>query len=79
MVVCPACAVYLLFMDFITSQLKEIFGAGTACVVCPVNKILFLDQVETYAFEPYRLSTVMIPLSGKFSRVQNFANCPKSG
>ena len=26
-------------------QLKEIFGAGTACVVCPVNRILYLDEV----------------------------------
>ena len=27
-------------------QLKEMFGAGTACVVCPVNKIAFLDEVQ---------------------------------
>ena len=26
-------------------QLKEVFGAGTACVVCPVNRILYLDEV----------------------------------
>ncbi|KAK6972998.1 branched-chain-amino-acid aminotransferase mitochondrial [Biomphalaria glabrata] len=25
-------------------RVKEVFGAGTACVVCPVNKILYLDQ-----------------------------------
>lgn len=25
-------------------RLKEIFGAGTACVVCPVNRILFLKE-----------------------------------
>ena len=28
-----------------TLQLKEVFGAGTACVVCPVNRILYLDEV----------------------------------
>ena len=22
------------------------FGAGTACVVCPVDRILFLDEVD---------------------------------
>ena len=27
-------------------QLKEVFGAGTACVVSPVNRILFLDEVR---------------------------------
>jgi branched-chain amino acid aminotransferase len=26
------------------NRLKEMFGAGTACVVCPVNKIAFLDE-----------------------------------
>jgi len=25
-------------------QLKEMFGSGTACVVCPVNRILFLKE-----------------------------------
>uniref|UniRef100_A0A2C9JWQ8 Branched-chain-amino-acid aminotransferase n=2 Tax=Biomphalaria glabrata TaxID=6526 RepID=A0A2C9JWQ8_BIOGL len=25
-------------------RVKEVFGAGTACVVCPVSKILYLDQ-----------------------------------
>ena len=25
-------------------QLKEIFGAGTACVVCPVDRILFMEK-----------------------------------
>ena len=25
--------------------MKEMFGAGTACVVCPVNRILFQDEV----------------------------------
>ena len=29
-------------------QLKEIFGAGTACVVCPVNRILYLDEVHVH-------------------------------
>jgi len=24
--------------------MKEIFGAGTACVVCPVSKILFMEK-----------------------------------
>lgn len=24
--------------------MKEMFGAGTACVVCPVNKILFMEK-----------------------------------
>ena len=27
--------------------MKEIFGAGTACVVCPVSKIAFQDEVIT--------------------------------
>ena len=27
-------------------QVKEIFGAGTACVVCPVNRILYEGQVR---------------------------------
>ena len=27
-------------------QIKEMFGAGTACVVCPVDKIVFLDEVK---------------------------------
>ncbi len=26
-------------------QVKELFGAGTACVVCPVDKILYEDEV----------------------------------
>ena len=26
-------------------QVKEMFGSGTACVVCPVEKILYLDEV----------------------------------
>ncbi|XP_042201037.1 branched-chain-amino-acid aminotransferase, mitochondrial [Callorhinchus milii] len=25
-------------------RVKEVFGAGTACVVCPINKILYCDQ-----------------------------------
>lgn len=25
-------------------RLKELFGAGTACVVCPIEKILYLDE-----------------------------------
>ena len=29
-----------------TLQVKEIFGAGTACVVCPVNRILYEGQVR---------------------------------
>ena len=27
-------------------QVKEVFGAGTACVVCPVNRILYEGQVR---------------------------------
>ena len=27
-------------------QLKEMFGAGTACVVCPVNRILYAGEVR---------------------------------
>ena len=27
-------------------QLREMFGAGTACVVCPVKSIDFLDEVS---------------------------------
>ena len=26
--------------------MKEIFGAGTASVVCPVNRILYVDEVR---------------------------------
>lgn len=26
------------------NRIKEMFGAGTACVVCPVDKIVFLDE-----------------------------------
>ena len=26
-------------------QVKEMFESGTACVVCPVEKILYLDEV----------------------------------
>ena len=29
-------------------QIKEIFGVGTACVVCPVNKIGYKDQVVVF-------------------------------
>ena len=25
-------------------QMKEMFGAGTACVVCPVKKIMFMEK-----------------------------------
>ena len=32
--------------DTISQQLKEIFGAGTACVVAPVDRILYLDEVS---------------------------------
>ena len=31
-------------------QLKEIFGAGTACVVCPVDRILFLKEVHVHVY-----------------------------
>lgn len=33
--------VYLLF--FVLSQLLEMFGAGTACIVCPINRINYMD------------------------------------
>ena len=26
--------------------MKEVFGAGTACVVCPVEKVLYNDEVS---------------------------------
>lgn len=26
-------------------QVKEVFGSGTACVVCPVEEIQYLDEV----------------------------------
>ena len=26
--------------------MKEMFGAGTACVVCPVDRILYMDKVR---------------------------------
>lgn len=26
-------------------QVQEVFGSGTACVVCPVEKIQYLDEV----------------------------------
>ena len=38
-------------------QLKEIFGAGTACVVCPVNRILYLDEVFTFSTSSLLLFT----------------------
>jgi branched-subunit amino acid aminotransferase/4-amino-4-deoxychorismate lyase len=31
------------------TQLKEVFGSGTACVVCPVNAIQYLDEVSKVA------------------------------
>lgn len=34
------------FINFI--QIKEVFGTGTACVVCPVNGILYLDEVRLH-------------------------------
>ena len=37
-------------------QLKEVFGAGTACVVCPVNRILYLDEVHVHVC--YTLNTL---------------------
>jgi branched-chain amino acid aminotransferase len=27
-------------------RMKELFGAGTACVVCPIDKILHIDEVS---------------------------------
>ena len=35
---------FSLFLSFL--QIKEMFGAGTACVVSPVNRILFEGQVR---------------------------------
>ena len=35
-----------LHLHIIVMQLKEIFGAGTACVVCPVDRILFKKEVH---------------------------------
>ena len=31
-------------------QLKEIFGTGTACVVCPVDRIVFLKEVHVHVY-----------------------------
>lgn len=32
------------------SRVKEMFGAGTACVVCPISKILYKGKVRTCLF-----------------------------
>lgn len=28
------------------NRVKEVFGSGTACVVCPINHILYQGQVR---------------------------------
>ena len=35
-----------LMHTYLCLQLKEIFGSGTACVVCPVDRILYLEEVN---------------------------------
>lgn len=37
-------------------QMKEMFGAGTACIVCPISEILYLNEVRKqllYIHVPY--------------------------
>ena len=47
-------------------QLKEMFGTGTACVVCPVDRILFLKEVHVhvYALDQAVLLTMNISAKG---------------
>lgn len=41
---------YITMNDLTTAlkdkRVKEMFGAGTACVVCPISTILYLDKVR---------------------------------
>lgn len=39
-------SIFSLLFSFSSFQIKEMFGAGTACVVCPVNRILYEGQVR---------------------------------
>lgn len=32
------------------NRVKEMFGAGTACIVCPISKILYKGKVRTRLF-----------------------------
>lgn len=41
---------YITMSDLTTAleenRVKEMFGAGTACVVCPISKILYNNEVR---------------------------------
>lgn len=32
------------------NRVKEMFGAGTACIVCPISKILYKGKVRFFFF-----------------------------
>lgn len=39
------------------NRVKEMFGAGTACVVCPISKILYKGKVRNFFFPSFLLSS----------------------
>lgn len=45
--------------------MKELFGAGTACVVCPINKILFNGEVNETLPNTYNIGQCSYEMSAR--------------
>lgn len=41
------------------NRVKEMFGAGTACIVCPISKILYKGKVRFLFFLPLQNFLIM--------------------
>lgn len=64
-------------------RILEVFGAGTACVVCPVGSLLYGGQVisfnpdfiqEVFSFVMYSLCTEHYLTLKCFCLIQNYSN-----
>ena len=78
-------ALFPLMHTYLCLQLKEIFGSGTACVVCPVDRILYLEEVNyqyctilyltaNILFIPWMKTTLFVYLSDIVSEYSHSNN-----